>query len=58
MPPLPRVAGHFRRLLRHRQVTDAYLVAVAETHGATLLTLDRRILVAGVARASVEVLTA
>jgi toxin-antitoxin system PIN domain toxin len=44
LPALPSVDAHFRRLLGHQQVTDAYLVAVAETASATLLTLDRRIL--------------
>ena len=27
--------------LRHRQVTDAYLAALAEHHGAVVATLDR-----------------
>jgi toxin-antitoxin system PIN domain toxin len=55
LPPLPRVASHFRRLLGHQQVTDAYLVAIAESHEATLLTLDRRIVLPGASRHPVEV---
>lgn len=43
LPGLPGAAGHFRRLVGHQQVTDAYLLAVAEGAGARLLTLDRRI---------------
>jgi len=37
--------GHLRpdRLLGSRQVTDAYLLALAVTHRGTLVTLDRRI---------------
>jgi predicted nucleic acid-binding protein len=31
------------RLVGHRQVTDAHLVAIARHHGATLATLDARI---------------
>jgi uncharacterized protein len=40
LPPIATVEVSMRRLLGHQQVTDAYLVAVAE---ATLLTLDRRL---------------
>lgn len=56
LPDIPRVAAHFRRLLGHQQVTDAYLVALAETAGATLLTLDRRLLPPGKNPALVEVI--
>lgn len=31
------------RLVGHRQVTDAHLLAVARAHGATLVTFDRGI---------------
>lgn len=33
----------WRRMLGHRQVTDAYLLALAVRHGGRLVTLDRRI---------------
>lgn len=38
-------AGRLRweRVIRHRQVTDAYLLALAVEHGGRLVTLDRRI---------------
>lgn len=42
LPSLPSVPHHFHRLIGHNQVTDAYLLALAATHGAVLLTLDRR----------------
>lgn len=38
-------------ILGHRQVTDAYLLALAVRHGGRLVTLDRRITVETVARA-------
>lgn len=57
LPALPAAAPHFRRLLGHQQVTDAYLLAVVEASGARLLTLDRRILPPATARSLVEVLT-
>jgi len=31
------------RLMGHQQVTDAYLVAIAQSHGLRLVTFDRRI---------------
>ncbi len=34
-------AHHLTGLIGHRQVTDAYLVALARHHGGTLATLDR-----------------
>ena len=43
LPPLGQVDKHFRRLLGHRQVTDACLLAVAATNNAVLLTHDRRL---------------
>ena len=46
---------YFRRLLGHRQVTDAYLLAVAATNNAVLLTLDRRLTPHAAARPHVEV---
>jgi predicted nucleic acid-binding protein len=42
--------------LGHQQITDAYLVAVAEVNDATLLTLDQRLVATFVARDRVEVL--
>ncbi len=33
----------FATLLRHQQVTDAYLVRIAAAHSAILLTFDRRL---------------
>lgn len=57
LPTLPRVETHFRRLLGHQQVTDAYLLAVAATNDAILLTLDRRLALPAAARASVEVIS-
>ena len=34
---------HARRLSGHRQVTDVYLLALAEAHDARLVTLDTRV---------------
>lgn len=55
LPALPETASVFRHLLGHQQVTDAYLLGVAEASGATLLTLDRRIVPSGTLRAHIEV---
>jgi toxin-antitoxin system PIN domain toxin len=55
LPALPDTASVFRQLLGHQQVTDAYLLGVAEASGTTLLTLDRRMIPPGTARAHVEV---
>lgn len=55
LPALPHTARVFRQLHGHQQVTDAYLLAVAEANGATLLTLDRRVVPPGTARAHIEV---
>ena len=55
LPALPSVASVFRHLLGHQQVTDAYLLGVAEASGATLLTLDRRVVPPGMTRTHVEV---
>jgi toxin-antitoxin system PIN domain toxin len=57
LPALPDIAGVFRGLLGHQQVTDAYLLGVAAAGGATLLTLDRRVVPPGTTPAHVEVLT-
>jgi len=54
LPALPQTASVFRKLLGHQQVTDAYLLGVAEANGATLLTLDRRVVSA--THAHIEVL--
>src|SRR4051812_15337198 len=56
LPALPNAAGAFRHLLGHQQVTDAYLLGVAEANGATLLTLDRRVVPPGKTPAHVEVI--
>lgn len=56
LPALPQVARFFHHLLGHQQVTDAYLLAIAETNGATLLTLDRRMVPPGTTHAYVEVM--
>jgi toxin-antitoxin system PIN domain toxin len=55
LPALPQTASVFRQLLGHQQVTDAYLLGVAEANSATLLTLDRRVVPPGRKRAHVEV---
>ena len=57
LPALAEIQKHFRHLIGRQQVTDAYLVAVAESTGATLLTLDRRVLPPAGAKHLVEVLT-
>jgi len=56
LPALPHAASVFRHLLGHQQVTDAYLLGVAETNGATLLTLDRRLVPPATMRAHLEVI--
>jgi len=56
LPALPHTANMFRRLLGHQQVTDAYLLGVADASGATLLTLDRRVVPPGPTLAHVEVI--
>lgn len=58
LPSLPSVKLHFQRLLGHNQVSDAYLLAVASTNRAVLLTLDRRIAISGRLRAHIEVISA
>jgi uncharacterized protein len=55
LPALSQTAKVFRKLLGHQQVTDAYLLGLAEASGATLLTLDRRMVPPGTAPAHVEV---
>lgn len=56
LPPIAKVDATIRGLLGHQQVTDAYLVAVAEANDATLLTLDRRLVANAGARDRVEAL--
>lgn len=56
LPSLPSVRGHFKRLMGHNQVTDAYLLALAATNGAILLTLDRRMAPPDSTRDYIEVL--
>ena len=56
LPSLPSVRNHFHKLVGHNQVTDAYLLALAATNGAVLLTLDRRMVPPDSAREYIEVL--
>lgn len=56
LPSLPSVRDYFHRLVGHNQVTDAYLLALAATNGAVLLTLDRRMVPPDSARECIEVL--
>lgn len=56
LPSLASVERSFRPLLGHQQVTDAYLVAIAEANGAVLLTLDQRLVATVIARDRVEAL--
>jgi len=56
LPSLVSLESTYRPLLGHQQVTDAYLVAVAEANDATLLTLDRRLVATVIARHRVEAL--
>jgi toxin-antitoxin system PIN domain toxin len=56
LPALPIAASVFRHLLGHQQVTDAYLLGIAEASGARLLTLDRRVVPPGRTPAHVEVI--
>lgn len=53
---LPQTASVFRHLRGHQQVTDAYLLGIAEASGTTLLTLDRRVVLPGTPRSHVEVI--
>jgi len=57
LPALLDVATYFQRLLGHQQVTDAYLLAIAATNDAVLLTLDRRVVPPDTARKHIEVIT-
>lgn len=45
-------AVDWNRVLGHRQITDAYLLALAVRHGGRLVTFDRRIAVEAVAGAT------
>ena len=38
---MPYAAEHLRGVVGHRQVTDAYLVALAKRHRSRVATLDR-----------------
>ncbi|MGI9577998.1 MAG: TA system VapC family ribonuclease toxin [Microthrixaceae bacterium] len=38
---IPYESGHLAGVIGHRQVTDAYLVALAAHHGSKVATLDR-----------------
>jgi toxin-antitoxin system PIN domain toxin len=55
LPALPQTASVFHSLSGHQQVTDAYLLGVAEASGATLLTFDRHVVPLGKTSAHVEV---
>jgi toxin-antitoxin system PIN domain toxin len=56
LPELPHAASFFHHLLGHQQVTDAYLLAVATANGATLLTIDHRIVLPSGTGAHIEVI--
>ena len=43
-----------QELLQPRQITDAYLLALAAEHGGTFVTFDRAIMLAAVPQASAE----
>lgn len=57
LPALPDIERCFQPLLGHQQVTDAYLLALAISNDAVLLTLDRRLAPPARARAHLEVIT-
>lgn len=42
---IPFRHAHLARITGHKQVTDAYLVALAQAHGGSLATLDRALTV-------------
>lgn len=55
--PLKAAVAKGQPILGHRQVTDAYLLALARSHGGTLATLDRGLLaLRGTARGLVELI--
>jgi hypothetical protein len=54
LPAVAALAGSFDRILGHQQVMDAYLVALAQHHRATLVTFDRRLAAAAAAKEAVE----
>jgi len=56
LPALPRIANAFRQILGHQQVTDAYLLGIAEMNNAILLTLDRRLVPRGKTHTHAEVI--
>ncbi len=56
LPSVPHSAHLFRHLYGHQQVTDAYLLGIAEANNAVLLTLDRRIAPHEGAQAHLEIL--
>ncbi len=55
-PSHPQVAGCFARILGCQQVTDAYLLRLAEARGARLVTFDSRIVAMAQDKGAVEVL--
>ena len=52
------VIACFARILGSKQVTDAYLLRLAQHHGATLMSFDRRLQAMAEADGQVEILTA
>lgn len=54
LPSLPSVRDHFQWLMGHNQVTGDYLLALAATNGAGLLTLDRKMAPPDSAREYIE----
>ena len=57
-PAAPPTSHCFQGILGSKQVTDAYLLSLAEQNGATLLTFDSRLQVLAAAATRVEVLGA
>jgi hypothetical protein len=55
-PAQAPVIACFARILGSKQVTDAYLLRLAQEHGATLVSFDRRLAAMAAAEGQVEVL--
>ena len=52
--PLLKALGEVKNLSGHRQITDAYLLALAQAHEGTLATLDQGLLLLAPQKALVE----
>ncbi len=59
LPPVDgsNVAAVLRKMIGHQQVTDGYLVALAQHHGVRLVTFDRRIETLALDRRAVHLLS-